>query len=309
MDETGTNFNKLWKSGAALGFVLLMSWPLYAKDFMTTGFPSSGSSWFFNTLRSIRHDINHNGEFFNFLGTGGPGATDEKAKRIFSSFLKEAFNQAMEKWKKSGQTVTKEIHGYMKLPFYQKEFDIVCLYRHRKYTFPSGASKGDSWILPIYNGFVANDYENPILQKIKNYLVQNTKKALEKEVAIHIVAWYITFKHAQRYGFPIMEYEQLMRLNKQPLSNYLKERLPDAIYSEQFVNALLASRRSRGQFFLDTGKWQWIKYAFNYYILGRDWIDMREQKYNELGVEPFCQKLLAYMKTLDKDFKYWDFLA
>lgn len=283
---------------------------------MILSFPRSGSTFFHKALSKSNQafylqqpspikwekglsSMRVANEYFNFLGQ----ALGEKNKHLFVDFPDSDLEKAYAAWRESGFNVTKEIHAYTKIPFFIQKFNCCVLFRHRKYTFPSSAPL---IILPIYQSFMHANHKKKELKDIQKYLLENTKTDNEKQCAAHMIAWYIQLKNCGDNKISIIRFEKLMRLNEKELKKYLLEKLPKQLYSESLVSYIYNNRLNTVQSIRHSLKRS--EYILKWCLWGKDFWDYKENQYKKLNVEPYCQKLIAYMKEQDPHFKYWDLL-
>lgn len=257
-------------------------------DFMMVSLPRSGSSFLFKMIREANPDIESTNEIFHYLLNPDHIFSNLKIKKEYLEYsfhtlpykyLEDTYKQI---WKNEKKYLDKEVLTFFNIPFFSNKFTIFCLYRHRKYTFPL-KNNFRKMYERLYNAFLENNFENnPLLNTMQQYCLNTVTTPLQQHCAVHIIGNYIILNYCKQFSLKIINYEEIMQLSGEALHKYLEEKIPEKIYNK-YIQKILQLNRKPGKTFL---------------------ID-REERYNKLNVEPFCQELINFMKSLDPDMPYW----
>lgn len=270
---------------------LLLTTPLIAQhsketDVMLVSMPKSGSNFFANTLVSINPAISYLHEYFNKI------QTEQMANFLNVPFTRkyEEFFFALEitpdqfehmynvTWKHEAANFTKEVFSAFRIPLFQEKFTMFALYRHRKYTFPTNSNH---LYLPLYKSFEQVIFKNPELAAIKEFVTSIAKTDEEKECAIHTISNYIILRDCAQYNLPVMDYTELLTLSGKQLEQYLETRVPHQIYHKELAVGIEANREPA------------------------EFLAKRKEKFNKANLEPFCQKVINFLKARDPEMPYW----
>lgn len=251
---------------------------------MLIGLPRSGTTFLYDCIKQVNNQIDCSSEVFNtlfineeiekisnniYLKNFVGGISDNYIEKIYSKIWKN----------KSENSFTKEVFLIFLMPFFIKKFDIFTIYRHRKYTFPT--SRGKLFYF-LYRSLLLVKSDDKIIQSIQQYLNKKNLTLEEQYCAIHTVANYYLLKYSFLFDLPIINYEKLMILSGVRLYNYLEKKIPRKLFSFELSELIEKKRYENEQFLLQ-----------------------RAERYQQLGVEPFVQDLLTFIKQLDPEMLYW----
>jgi hypothetical protein len=291
-----------------------------AKDCMILTFPRSGSS-FFRDMIAMSNDgkvVNqcwynkekHNHVFCiadNFFSQKCLKVFPKNKKKVWDNISKERIDSFYKKFTQAHLNATKENFIFQDLDLFNEKFNIIFLYRHRRHTFPSSAPH---YIQFIYDVFIEKDHNDPILIKIKKFLLSNVRTGIEKQCSAHIVVSYMHLKHCERYDAPIIEWCDLISFSLEKLEIEMDSKLPDEVGNcSRLANCIVSHRMGNFSDFFKKSFKDSVFFLWWKYIKGvNPLLAYREKKYRNLNVEPFCQDLIKHMKTLDKEFGFWNYL-
>lgn len=269
--------------------ILFFNVCLAKKDYMLISFPRSGSSFLFDVLANSNSNLKHIREYFS------PSAfvsreEDPIGWQPLYHYEQECDYEGLQKsydntWKKSDCNFTKEVFAWFKIPFFLKYFTMVALYRHRRYTFSTIFDDRSTSIASIYDKLLDEKYNNKKVNQLIKYVATFTKTDFEKQLAAHLICWYVQFSYCQKYNIKIITYENIMTLSYDELKHYLRKRLPKYLYNKEVIDCLIKNK-SGGELFLEN----------------------RKKSYDELKLEPYCKKIIAFIQVIDPHFKYLNYL-
>ena len=265
-----------------------------AKHFMIVALPRSGSTFFAKTYCSAskgKYLMDPNKDFYKlkeFFTMGncyfGAHIMDYwgcKKGNMFECLSQENFDLNYDQSLfKLGMNASKEVMSYGNISHYHKKFDMMCLIRKREHTFPS--SMPQLFIL-MYQAFLYASLQNENYKKLRTYLKSLVYTDKEQQCAGYIAAMYVLITECKKYGIPILRFEKWMTLKGERLDNYFKEYFPKDYYNKEFA-PLLEKTRSK----LNGSEEAWLK--------------ERKKRYEKWGMEPFMQKILSFIKTMDSGF-------
>jgi hypothetical protein len=185
-------------------------------------FPRSGTD-FFCTALAADPRIRYFREYFNPICNPKRDAAlraffgDERLSHylsIMTEISTDDFARVLdETWLRDGHNTTKENFSATKFAHFAQRFNVIVQARKVYHTFPT--SRPD-FIVPILNGFMlAGSYKTLMLSRELNELrrfiaaditVQSVHHA---GVLAHIVQHYILLSEAERFGAPVLAYEDL----------------------------------------------------------------------------------------------------
>lgn len=255
------------------------------KPKMLLSFPGQGSDFLMGCIVDGNQNLRYTKEFFNpacvsieyknkIEQTFGCEYNPDKIFVNNHNALEHIFQNT---WNKTDLNITKEVFGFSKVSFYQKKFDLFALYRNRSCTFPTSRA---GYIIPIFEFLTSKETNNEIklyLNKFKN------KNDTAKQALTHVLCWAIQFNEAQ--DIQVINYSQLMNLEKEELDKYLCEKLPKELYSPIVCENIIQRRQKEIQ----------IK---------------RNQEYKELNIEQICLDFIKFLQKLNIEIKeeYWEIL-
>jgi hypothetical protein len=160
-------------------------------DYMLIAMPASGSTFLTKALMKTLPTVGITSEIFNYaqsrLAEGQrlyPEYSSSFAYNISKALLWDEYEEV---WLKSNFNFTKEVFFAFRVPFYEDKFQTFILYRHRKHTFPTAMH---STYHQFYESFMRAIHEREILQKIQGWLRGRNLNYEQKQLAIHIIAYY-----------------------------------------------------------------------------------------------------------------------
>jgi hypothetical protein len=253
------------------------------KPKMLLSLPGQGSDFFIGCIVDANINLKYTREFFN------PAcASIEHKNQIEQAFgceynpdkifvnkhntLEYIFQNT---WNKTDLNIAKEVFGFAKVSFYKKHFDLFCLYRNRSCTFPTSRAE---YLISIFDFLISNESNNEIKLYLKNF-----KDPIEKQALTHVLCWAIQFQEAQ--DVQVINYSQLMNLEKEELNKYLDEKLPKELYNPIVCDNIIQRRQKEIE----------VK---------------RRQEYEKLNIEQTCLDFIKFLQKLDIAIKdeYWAIL-
>lgn len=240
-------------------------------DCMLVSLPKSGSSFFAALIAENNPNVRYHSEQLTRMWGGTP-----YCKYVDEGILKGLYNS---RFPRTDLNFTKEVYLSLHMSLFRQRFTLFCLYRSRKYTFPT--DRGIDFA-GMFDEFVSVPCPDSNFEKIRNYVKKQAKTELQKQLAIHTVLNYIMVKDAVKYNVAVIDYKDLMELSGQDLYDYLQEKVPGQLFTEQLAQQLEEKRFEDEQFLLQ-----------------------RAERYQQLGIESFVQDLLGFIKQLDPEMQYW----
>ena len=241
-------------------------------DCMLVSLPASGSSFFAAAIAKSNQNVRYNSEQLTRQWGG-----INYVKYLPEGQLKGLYNS---RFARTDYNFTKEVFMSLHTGLWIQRFTVFCLYRKRQHTFP--CKKHTQYFLDMFKEFVTLPCPDQIKESVRTYIKKNAHTDLEKQVAIHTLLNYIMCSDAQKYGLNVIEYAQIMQLEGPQLHEYLENKVPKQLMTHQLVSQILVDR------FEDS-----------------DFLSKREQNYQGLAIELFCQDLLSFIKQLDPAMQYW----
>lgn len=241
-------------------------------------YPRQGTDWFMKSCgfehNKISYNIKYFREYFNLIVNRRHQrlfrfvhGTEINSEQIFYESFNKEFEQIIEKsWNRDCYSITKENFSYTKVPLFKKYCkECIILYRHRKYTFPT--SRID-YVDKIYNSFIYNDYANHKFKLLKTFCLENN--FTNTIVLSHIIAFTFLFYYADQYNIPVINWEDLISLDKEKLGSCLSF-VDNNVFSDNISNTRISISEMKE----------------------------KEHRYNTSYSENECNLLLNYIKKLD----------
>lgn len=246
-------------------------------DYMLLAMPASGSTFLTKAfLKSTKIKVID--EIFNKARYFKVGYDEIFFKNISDNLLLKEYHQV---WKNGFYNLTKEVFFGYKIPFYQQLFQIIVLYRHRKYTFPATTT---GYIYDnLYNSFLNTQFSDATISHIQKMLKSRNLNRYEQHAVIHLICYWIIFSHCYEYRIKVIDYEKLMELDVLDLENYLSEKLPLNIYTSDIVD-YIAQHRVWDETVLKQKEARYLKSTHN---------------------DSICSELIKYLKKENSEMPYW----
>lgn len=261
------------------------------KQYMVVSFPRQGTDFFMNCLVKNNSNLFYYREFFSPICTPieyvswirTAFGAENRIDKIFFNNEKVLEKVYKETWCKTNFNITKEVFSFAKVSFYQKHFELLALFRHRRNTFPTTRP----WfIMPIYDSFMRSNIEFTGVREVKEYFNSLKINDILKQTLIHTLCWYLQFHQIQNSNTKILRYGYLINMQKEELDLYLKNNMPVSLYNKNIADNIIKSRNKD------------IKKESN----------ERYKKYR--GVEGACLKLIELLKSFNTGLReeYWGML-
>ncbi len=265
-----------------------------AHDFMIMSSPSSGSSFLLKSFTEAAPEITTIAEFFNRILRPFSISRIKKfphnqetyvyAEYAMHPLPDDYFEERYTKlWQPSKHHLTKEVFMGFYIPFFQKKFTLVSLYRHRRYTFPTKPLK-ENLFQDFYKSFMTANYEKyPTLKAIKTFLEPKTFTRFQEVCLGHVLYNYVLLKYSAEYKVPVLTYANLLNLPPEALKTYLKKKIPAPFYTDELPKIIVKER-------------------------SKEFCNHKGTVYQLMGGEAVCQELIAFIEKLDPDMPYWHLL-
>ena len=290
-------------------------------NFMLVSIPHSGSTWFMDRCCDYKGYNARKGYMKEFFQPEMAAAEFYTALRkvlfppnfhTLTYAIPEDRLQGVyeDTWVRSNMCVCSGLHMSMQIPFLKKYFDMVVLYRHRKYTLNgilhdnqqasiiNGRRRAGNGIhVPWYESLMTEQsahvdlsglFRFPALKKLKSILESKKLSDKEKVGVGHTISWYIILKYAKQYNITVIDYGKLLQIeSRQRLEEYLQGKLPRWFLRHSPCKNI----RNLAGNIIKTRR-------------GAKWLDSRVEKYKESGIEPISTFALKCLQEYDKDVDF-----
>lgn len=223
--------------------------------------PNTGTDWFADLLLRQNPALRYYREFFNPICNP---KYENELNKAFGCEMVENYRLLARPycpcedvywctWAREEYNFTKENYSAFKLDWFSLRFDVFVLYRPAELTFPGERLQVKTWYDAMYGSLVKNKWglERDV-RSLVDFACQQADTVNKRQVAAFVIYYFKLLKDAQRYGVPVLDYNQLMLASTEELSRVLRG-LPGVRDVEQLAQEVSATRRPSRKDFAELG--------------------------------------------------------